>query len=252
MRESILKGKKIVYDGDSICEERYNGVAANGGAYAKIISDATGCTYQNFAVGGGTLASQVGRLSPWGTVRHSIVDCLESLPTDADLYCFEGGINDYWQDLPLGDFDPFDYDGDLDIKTVCGALESIFRYAIKHFGGAPVCFVITHKISEYNMETGERTAHTFTKKNSAPLPYTFAECYEKIVGICKKYTIPYYDAYNESGLNAWDSEHNNRFLTAGGNCSPGRGDGCHPNEEAYKRFFAPQLIALFERIIPIE
>ena len=238
----ILKDKKIVYDGDSICEERYKGQAANGGAYSKQISTLTGCTYENFAVGGGTLAS-------WGGKCHSVVDTLEKLPSDADIYCFEGGINDYWKNIPLGSFDPYDYTDELDIDTVCGALEYIFRYSIENFEGS-ICFVITHKISEYNMTTGECTGHTFTKKNSAPEPYNFAECYEKLIGICKKYSIPYYDAYNESGLNAWNDTVNNTYLTAGGACTAEQGDGCHPNEAAYKKFYVPQLIDLFQRILP--
>lgn len=249
---SVLKDKKIVYDGDSICEERYEGQAANGGAYAKIIADLTGGTYENQAVGGGTLASQVNRPdTSWGGKNHSVVDNLDNLPIDGDLYCFEGGINDYWQNIELGDFDPDDYDSELDIDTVCGALEYIFRYAIEVFEGKPICFVITHKISEYNTSTGVRTGYTFTRKNSATIPYTFAECYEKLVGICEKYAIPYYDAYNESGLNSWNEIHNNTYLTAGGNCTPTQGDGCHPNEEAYKRYYVPQLIALFEKIMPV-
>ena len=248
----MLKDKKIAYDGDSICEGRYKGQAANGGAYAKIISDITGCTYVNQAVGGGTLASQKSRPdTPWGGKYHSVVDNLENLPDDADLYCFDGGINDYWQNIELGDFDPEDYDSPLDTDTVCGALEYVFRYAIEKFSDKPVCFVVVHKISEYDMATGKRTGNTFTKKNSANKPYTFSECRQKLIGICEKYAIPYYDAYAESGLNAWNATVNNAYLTAGGNCTATQGDGCHPNEAAYRRYYVPQLIDLFERIMPV-
>ena len=244
-----LKNKFIVYDGDSICEGRFKGQAANGGAYPLLISEATDSTFQNYAVGGGTLCSQRNRPNfPWGGKHHSLVDSLKALTPDADLYCFEGGANDYWQNFELGSFDRDDYTGELDTETVTGALEFIFRYALNTFLGKPICFVIVHKISEYS--NGVRTADLSSKKNFASLPYTFNELHDRLTEICKKYSIPYYDAYEESGLNGWNELHNNTFLTAGSNCTPERGDGCHPNAEAYKRFYVPQLISLFERILP--
>ena len=246
---SCLKGKKIIYDGDSICECRFNGQIANGGAYPKIISDITGSTFRNYAVGGGTLCSQRNRPeTPWGGKYHSLVDSICQLPTDGNLYCFEGGVNDYWQNFELGSFDPDDYTGELDTETVSGALEFIFRYALNNFLGKPICFVIVHKISEY--KDGVKLADIGSKKNFASVPYTFGECHDRLVAICKKYSIPYYDAYENSGLNGWNILQNNVFLTAGGSCAIGRGDGCHPNAEAYRRYYVPQLISLFESIIP--
>ena len=233
-----LKGKKIIYDGDSICEyspER------NDGAYAERIAEICGGTCVNLAVGGGTLASQKLRpLNCWGQRRHSLVDSLANLPQDGDLYCFEGGVNDYWQNIELGFFDADSYDYELDPNTVSGALELIFRYAIDEFLGKPICFVIVHKISEYS--GGKRTADLMTKKNSADTPYTFDECHARLVAICKKYSIPYYDAYEESGLNGWNKLQNEHFFY--------NSDGCHPNGEGYKRYYVPQLISLFEKIMP--
>ena len=68
-----------------------------------------------------------------------------------------------------------------------------------------------------------------------------------MVGICNKYSIPYYDAFLESGLNGWNDYQNNTFLTGNADGTP---DGCHPNEKSYKRHYVPQLISLFEKIIP--
>ena len=69
-----------------------------------------------------------------------------------------------------------------------------------------------------------------------------------MVGICEKYSIPYYDAFSESGLNGWNTVQNNAYLT--GNAD-GTADGIHPNAEGYKRYYVPQLIRLFERIMPV-
>lgn len=225
---SALTGKKIVYDGDSIAQSRTN----NGGAYAKIVAELTGGMYVNQAVGGGYLRST----SALGKTNHSVVDNLANLPTDGDLYCFEGGINDYWNNATLGTYTPSDFTGVLDTTTICGALETIFRYALNNFPGKPICFVIAHKV--------QNTAYV---KNGAG--DTFKDYRDTMVGICGKYSIPYYDAFSESGLNGWNDVQNNLYLNSNDESTP---DGCHPNEAGYKRYYVPQLMKLFERIMPVD
>lgn len=213
-----LRGKKIVYDGDSIAESRNN----NDGGYADIISKLTGSTYINLAAGGAHLRSGVAD-------RHCVADTLDTLPKNADLYCFQGGINDYWGNADLGSYTPDNFTGNVDASTVCGALETIFRYALTNFPGKPVCYVITHKI--------QSTAYL---PNSAG--NTFREYRDAMVGICEKYSIPYYDAFSESGLNGWQPEQNSLYMI--------NGDGCHPTGDGYRRFYVPQLLNLFQRIMP--
>ncbi len=221
---SPLYGKKIVYDGDSIC---FGGNASGG--YAKIIAEKAGTTFDNQSQGGARLTTAVDNAT-----YHSVVDNLSNLPTDGDLYCFEGGINDYWTPKTLGSFTKDDFTGELDTNTICGALETIFRYALNTFVGKPICFIITHKI--------QNTAYRENANGD-----TFEDYHNAMVGICEKYSIPYYDAFSNSGLNGWNTAQNNAFLTAN---SEGTPDGCHPNEEGYKRYYVPQLISLFERIMP--
>lgn len=229
--QSPLTGKKIIYDGDSIAESRLTS-AYNGGGYAKLIADAVSGTYKNFAKGGARLTTK-----PSGQTYHSVVDNLTNLPLDGDLYCFEGGINDYWTSgMQLGTFDKTNFTGTVDTSTVCGALETIFRYALNNFVGKPICFVIAHKV--------QSTAYRPLDNNHTS---TFEDYRNAMVGICRKYSIPYYDAFSESGLNGWNVAQNNTYLTSNTN---GTADGCHPNEEGYKRYYVPQLIALFERIMP--
>ena len=99
----------------------------------------------------------------------------------------------------------------------------------------PICFVIVHKI--------QSTAYS---KNSSG--NTFEDYRNAMIGICEKYSIPYYDAFSESGLNGWNTAQNNAYLTSNTSNSA---DGTHPNEDGYKRYYVPQLIQLFERIMPI-
>lgn len=223
----ILYGKKIIYDGDSIAESRTGTSGNNGGGYAKIIAEVVSGTYVNQAVGGGILRSA----SALGKTNHSVVDNLVNLPMDGDLYCFEGGINDWWGNATLGTYTLSDFTGELDTTTICGALETIFRFALNNFTGKPICFVITHKIQ--NSAYAENGAGN-----------TFKEYHDTMAGICEKYSIPYYDAFSESGLNGWNAAQVDAYLN-------GADDACHPNAEGYKRYYVPQLLALFRRIMPV-
>lgn len=220
---SSLAGKKIVFDGDSICM----GYNANGG-YPAIIARISGCNSVNEAVGGGRLCAN--------SENHSVVNNLSSLPKDGDIYCFQGGINDFWANTPIGTYTRGDYTTAVNTNTIYGAMETIFRYALTNFTGKAICFVITHKI--------QNTMYTANTEGK-----TFWDYREAMINVCEKYSIPYYDAFAESGLNGWNTVQNNAFLT--GN-SAGTADGTHPNEEGYKRYYVPQLMALFHKITPIQ
>lgn len=225
IQSSPLKYKKIVYDGDSICESRLTGNAANGGAYPKIIADIVDGTYANQAVGGGTLSYVDSQAS------HSVVHNLSNLPVDGDIYCFEGGINDWWSSRQLGTFDETDYTSTPDESTITGAMEKIFRYALSNFVGKPIVFVIIHKVSSpYSTFAG----------------VTFAQIRERMIAVCTKYSIPYFDAWKESGLNGTITAQKNAYLDANQDQTP---DGTHPNEAGYKKFYVPQLLSLLESVI---
>lgn len=223
-----LAGKTIAYNGDSITQSRTDTalVTYNGGAYPKLIADNTNSTYINFAKGGATLAYKSG--------GYRICRDIDNMNGDYDAIVFSGGINDYWQNIPLGTYNKTDYTGAIDDTTVCGALESIFRQAINKWCGKPIMFVITHKI--YG------TAYT---QNTAG--YTFEGLHDAIVGICDKYSIPYYDCYKEGGLNSYMSIMNTTYMTAGASGQP---DYTHPNEAAYKRYYVPQVIKMLEDNLP--
>jgi hypothetical protein len=138
--------------------------------------------------------------------------------------------------VALGDFNPTEYREsklNLNIKEYCGALEKIIRYSLTNFAGKPICFIIPHKCNNQG-DYGNGV--------------TFADFRKKIIGLFEKYAIPYYDAWAESGLNNWDkTQLDNYFIIHGSNTT---GDGTHPNTEGYKRYYVPQLISLFERIMP--
>lgn len=225
-----IKNKKIAFNGDSICESRFD-ATYNGGAYPKIISDITGCKFDNRAVGGAVLVSS----GATGVIaNHRIVEDIVNMPTDADMICLEGGLNDYFQNAVLGTFSPTDYTGTLDETTILGALESIIRQSLSRWVGKPICFVFVHRAR------GTKEANT--------QGYTFAEQVTEMKKVLNKYAIPYYDAFNESGLTGYTDSQVTTFLNAGASGA----DGIHPNEQAYKIFYVPQMIALLEKLVPVD
>ena len=219
----ILKGKTVAYDGDSITESRTTGTHANGGAYPKLIADLTESNYVNNAVGGATLSYEDGQTS------HVISRSLTSLPANADVYVFSGGLNDMWDNRPLGTLTS-DYTTAVDDTTVIGALEQIFRYALTNFLGKPIIFVITQKIA--------------LPYNNNSQGYNQFDLCDAIISVCKKYSIPYYDAFNESGLNGWNEEQAEAYLNANQSQTA---DGTHPNRDGYLKYYVPQIIELLNK-----
>ena len=221
-----LYGKKILYNGDSICESRMTGFSANGGAYPVMIGEITGGTYENRAVGGATLAQS--------SAPHNICDDITNMSSSGDLICLDGGINDYWNNIPLGEFNPIAFHNTLDLTTITGALESIFRQSIDKWVGKPIVFIIIHKV-------------TGTAFNTNTAGYTFENVRARIIEVCEKYSIPYIDIWGEGGLNPYMDSLNNAYMNGGANIHP---DGCHPDAQGYMKYYVPRLIAEFEKILP--
>lgn len=217
---SRLRDKTILYNGDSICE----GIVNNGG-YSKIIEEDTGCFTENRAVGGATLAVKRGESD-----RHRICKDVVNMSNKADLVCFEGGINDYWGSIPLGQLTSLDdFISDVNEETVIGALESIFRQSLKKWPGTPIMFVIVHPIQ-----------NTRYINNSAG--YTFEKMANSIKDVCRKYSIPYIDLLNESGgFNCNINDIAQRFTV--------NGDGCHPNVDGYKKYYVNPIRSKIEELI---
>lgn len=226
---SILKDKKIAYNGDSFCESRLSGFANNGGGYPVLIAEATGCIFENRAISGGILSTGTASYNPG---RKICLD-VENMAQDADLICFEGGINDWSANVPLGTFSITDYTSTYDESTITGALESIFRQAINRWVGKPICFIICHKISVINEQFAAGT---------------FWDVHDRMVEVCNKWSIPYYDAFLHSGLNGMIAAQNNAFLNGGANTHP---DGWHPDKGGYEKYYVPQLIKLFESLLQV-
>ena len=160
------------------------------------------------------------------------------MTNDADIICFQGGINDWFKKCPLGELSSEnDYSGALDTTTVIGALESICRQAINKWTDKPICFIITHKIAQ-----GDSAYAKHTRDDS----WSYKELHDVMIQIFNKYSIPYLDMFAEGGLNSYMDIHNTLYFTGGADGTP---DKTHPNEAAYRKYYVPKLIKLFESLI---
>ena len=174
-----LYGKKIIWNGDSIC---YGSVEA--GNWATRIAEHNSMTYKNYAAGGGTIAACPPPLKD-GHKRHSVSETLERMyeeHPDADYIMIEGGTNDAdllgnaldgREGTRLGDFAPCDFSGNYDETTFCGALESVFYRATKYWTGKKIGYIVAQKMGcEEN---------TFSNRR------LYFDC---AVEICKKWEYP--------------------------------------------------------------
>ena len=185
--ENKLCGKTVLWNGDSICQ----GSSHWGNWATRIAIKNRLAAYKNYAVGGGTVTENVLYESK-GTVRHSVSATLEQMREeypDADYIVLEGGTNDAdllgritGDSIPerFGKIDPYDYSGEYDRDTFCGALESVFYRATKYWRGKKICYIVAQKMGIVDTPFRNRRAY-----------------FEKAMEICRKWGIPY--------LNLWDT-----------------------------------------------
>lgn len=225
-RYTNLYGKKIGYNGDSLVESRKN----NGGAFAVMISELTGSTCENRAVSGASVARTTDG-------RHNVVNDIDNMAADLDLIFIGGGVNDFWINVPLGEFPteekPYmgaqtDMTYEVDETTFTGALESVFRQAIQKWPGKPIVYMIPHKI---------RDAYWGTRADG----HSFREFTERARKVCAKYGVVCFDAERTLILNGGNADHREHYFY--------NGDGTHPNETGYREFYVPRLISLFSSLV---
>ena len=226
-----LYGKKIFFDGDSITMASGGGVIG----YVSQIERITGCITQNLAVDGGTLTSGTTVVAT-GSPRHHVCESILNSDIDTDIYCISGGYNDFG----IGQSDVGTYieqlNSDLsvyDTTTLYGALDYIFTWLMVNRSGKPILFIMTHNPLNYRISGGSgKTANI-----------TLEEWFEAIKKMCKKYSVPYVNLFDETPLmTKLDSL--KQFTV--------NNDGVHPTTEGYKRYYVPKIISALHSICPID
>lgn len=204
-----LYGKIISFTGDSICAGNGNGFVSG---WAKIIGENNpNTTCHNYGVHGSTIAKRTDR-------TDSILERISTMDENSDYIIFQGGVNDAWVSIPLGEMTT-GYNDTYDETTFAGALESCFRTAQLRWKGKKIGYIVTHK------QPGADN-------------HNFKAFMDLAKEICKKWSIPYIDLFNESCLNAYLNDINNEYFQIQEGAT--NGDRCHPNEKGHQ-VIAPKI-----------
>lgn len=137
-----------------------------------------------YGIGGTTIAIRADR-------TDSIYERLTKMyseHSDADYVILQGGVNDCWGKVPLGEITK-NYNKELDTSTFCGAMEQMLKDAILKWQGKKIGFICTYKVHDAD-----------TILDSGDIVWDFKSYMDKAKEICDKWSVPYCDLYNESGL----------------------------------------------------
>jgi lysophospholipase L1-like esterase len=214
-----LVGKKLSVNGDSICA----GAGYTGG-YAKIIGENNNMTVQNIGVGGGTIAGDT--YSSSGVAKHWISRTIANMDVTADYAIVEGGVNDSALKVPLGTITS-NYSSALDDTTFCGAFESMLKQLIIKFAGKKYGYIAVHQMTtDFKASNDPTTSYYWAAK----------KC-------CEKWGVPFLDLNTSVPAFAYFSESGDVELSALRTTYTKDGDGWHPNEEGYKKYYVPKIEA---------
>lgn len=210
-----LAGKKMYCDGDSIAAGTSAGTDAWQKPYANQIAAKYGMTLNNAAVRSTTLAVRDGRTD---SILERAQENLTS--TVQDWILLDGGINDMYNTVPLGEISE-SYLGGYDTSTTVGALETLCRFIKINQPKARVLFILTHRLAFKRIEQD-----------------TYFNAIKKVL---EKWSIQCLDLRYESGIVCFNNDLKALFTTDDNNDEVA--EGLHPLTETYKEKYVPLIEA---------
>jgi len=207
---------KMYSCGDSIA----TGVGSHSYSYANIFAEENNLTLVNKATTGSQLSSEnAGK-------DHICENIIKDVNGDYDYLFIEGGNNDYYFNAKPGKVTPAGTK-EFDMNTTCGALEAALSHLKENSPKTKVIFILIHN-------AGGRA----TTKNG--IGYTFNDYANGIREVCKKYGVSVADCLKDSGFETADTNLSNQYTHKFNGVFP-TGDGVHPTEEAYRKFYMPLI-----------
>ena len=210
--KNVLSGNYL-FVGDSIC---YGAGANEPGGYAKLIANKNkDMAYKNISVSGAILCRR-----KTGDTGSTVLEQIESeiaLSNSYNHVVLEGGINDIWNmdKYPLGTYDRYNINSELNENTICGAFESIIRKSKNAWNNAIIYYIIPHLMSA---------------ELATPV-------FDKLIEICKKYAVIVIDLRYLSGQDVTID-----YVKKTYTLTDGVGDGVHNNDLGYEKFYVKPII----------
>lgn len=208
-----LIGKKIVFDGDSICRGAEDAIP--GEAYPARIGNSAKMEWYNLGVSGATIAVVPG-------VSHNLctyIDTIIAKYPEIDYLILEGGTNDADRlgVAGLGTLSD-NYDGSYDTATFYGALETLFYKAISSYGKDKIGFIVAMKMGTSNSLLDRRRLF-----------------FDAAINACEKWGVPYIDLWKGCTINPLLNIYYDPTKTAEENKQLGKyyADGQHPTTYGY-------------------
>ena len=204
-----LKGKKVVFLGDSITAGV--GTTADENRYWEIIARESGAICKGYGISGTRIAKKRGlkvideQFEQWFNSR------VDDMDDDADVVVVFGGTNDFGHgEAALGSID------DTTEETFYGALNVLYTHLLNKYPTARIIVITpTHRLEEnriYN-EVGVRNMTNLCG---------YVNIIKEVAG---KYSLPVIDFYNELGVNPIIEKQKEIFMP----------DGLHPSDKGNER-----------------
>lgn len=218
---TVLDGKKIGIVGDSItfgtgsssatteCDGYYN-IYNHKMSYPEILKEQNpSATIYNYGMAGLAVGRNTSNIT-------CLLDVLEKMHTDhedLDYVVLSGGVNDSWVTGTTFGAITSGFTDEVDENTFYGALESYIRNAIRFYPNAYILYVITHN----------NALKTYTNDSAQ------SNLNEAIRNVCSKYKIKLLDLNKDVGVNLYMEPYYSMYMS----------DNTHPNEQCYRKFYAP-------------
>ena len=125
---------------------------------------------------------------------------------NSDLILIAYGINDFYSNIPLGEF------GNSDTKTFYGALETTYSTVLENNPSARIMVITPMKTTGYN-----QLPDSYTENNQGLIEEDYVNAMQKVAS---KYGLPIIDLYNNAGMSPFSSAQSSLYFR----------DGLHPNQ----------------------
>lgn len=203
-----LKGKKIIFLGDSITEGV--GASATDKRYTDLVAQKTGATVYNHGISGTRIAKQK-KPSYDPNWDKDFCSRVKDFEKDADIIVVFGGTNDYGHgDAELGTF------SDRTPDTFYGALHTLYTYLCENYPKAQkVIMTPLHRVNEESLLCDHNSVVPI-----APLK-TYVEIIREVA---EYYSYPVLDMFKVSGIQPNIQKVKELFMP----------DGVHPNDAGYE------------------